>query len=449
MTGPTGTGRHPAVPRLPDSRWLAWLCASRMCFGFIFMAYAGAVPVLMTDWKMSAGEAGLIHTGWHAGYLVSLFAVGFLTDRFGAKRVFLATSWAACGSALLFAVFADGFRSALVLYALAGLCSGGSYTPGLALITQRFQPRRRGAAMGWYLAASSLGYAVSLLLGGALIALDGWRTSFVAAAVGPILGTLIAYRVLRGTRNILAHRHAGAGVLLSLVEVIRNRPAMLAIWSYSFHSWELLGLWAWLPAYISAVATREHGVALAASIGAAISGLTFATNAFGSVLGGRLSDRVGRAAVMLLMTGASLFCSLTFGWLFSLPLWIIAVMAIVYNLTALGDSSVYSTALTELVPARYLGAAYSLRAVLGFGLGALSPAVFGLVFDYFSQVTGQRGTVAWGMAWLVLGVGALPGLYAIFRLRSLMPPPGDRHDSQWGQSAFLPPKPGGDGSRRP
>jgi len=392
-----------------------------MSFGFIFMAYSGSVPVLMRDWQMSAAEAGLIHTGWHAGYLVSLFAVGFLTDRFGAKRTFLATSWAACASAWMFAFFADGFRSALVLYTLTGLCSGGSYTPGLALISQRFQPRRRGAAMGWFLAASSLGYAVALFFGSALIAMEGWRAFFLAAAMGPVIGAVIAHRVLRTTRNILAPRHAGAGVLLSLVEVIRNKPAMLAIWSYAFHSWELLGLWAWLPTYLAAAATRDYGVAAAASIGALLTGLSFATNAIGSVLGGRLSDRLGRTAVMLMMTTTSLACSFAFGWLFSVPLWLLAFVAIAYNLTALGDSSVYSTALTEIVPARYLGAAYSLRAVLGFGLGAVSPTVFGLVLDYFARDGGERGTLAWGTAWMVLGVGALPGLVAIVRLRRTTP----------------------------
>ena len=413
------TGKFQAWGRPGGGWWLARLCASRMCFGFIFMAYAPAVPVLMSDWKMSAAEAGLIHTGWHAGYLVSLFAVGFLTDRFGAKRVFLASSWAACAAALAFAFFANGFRSGLLLYALAGLCSGGSYTPGLALIAQRFQPRRRGAAMGWYLAASSLGYAIALFAGGALLATQGWRAAFIATALGPVIGTLLAFQALRETRNIVAHRHAGAGVLLSLAEVIRNRPAMLAIWSYAFHSWELLGLWAWLPAYLAAsAAARHHGVDAAASIGAAIAGLSFVTNAFGSVLGGRLSDRLGRAAVMFGMTAASLACSLSFGWLYGLPLWFLAGIAIVYNLTALGDSSVYSTALTELVSPRYLGAAYSLRAVLGFGLGAISPAVFGLVLDAASR-GGERGTLAWGLAWFVLGLGAVPGLYAISRLRRI------------------------------
>jgi MFS family permease len=415
-----------------------------MSFGFIFMAYSGAVPVLMVDWQMSAAEAGLIHTGWHAGYLVSLFAVGFLTDRFGAKRTFLAMSWAACASAMIFALFADGFRSALVLYSLTGLCSGGSYTPGLALISQRFSPKRRGAAMGWFLAASSVGYAVSLFFGSALIAFEGWRSFFIAAALGPLLGAALARHVLRDSRNIIAHRHAGAGVLLSLVEVIRNRSAMLAIWSYAFHSWELLGLWAWLPTYLAAAATREHGLAAAASIGAMLSGLSFMTNAVGSVVGGRLSDKLGRTAVMLMMTATSLFCSFTFGWLFSVPLWLLTVVAIAYNLTALGDSSVYSTALTELVPARYLGAAYSLRAVLGFGLGAVSPAVFGLVLDYFARTTGERGTIAWGMAWLVLGLGALPGLVSILRLRRASP-----QLTAAPVSAFLPPGMEEQGKTRP
>ena len=35
---------------------------------------------------MSAADAGLIQSGWHVGYLVSLFGAGLLTDRVGARR---------------------------------------------------------------------------------------------------------------------------------------------------------------------------------------------------------------------------------------------------------------------------------------------------------------------------------------------------------------------------
>ena len=115
---------------MSDGRWIASLCLARTGFALIFVAYSASLGLLKHDWSLSSAQAGLIQSAWHAGYLVSLFAVGFLADRYGAKRTFLAASITACASGLAFALFADGFASALLLHGLAGLCSGGSYTPG-------------------------------------------------------------------------------------------------------------------------------------------------------------------------------------------------------------------------------------------------------------------------------------------------------------------------------
>ncbi len=401
-------------------RWLALLCASRLAFGFIFMAYGAAMPLLMAQWQMSAGQAGLVMSGWHAGYLVSLVAAGLLSSRWGARRTFLTMSWAAAASAWLFALLADSFASALLLYTLAGLCSGGSYTPGLALIAERIRPGKRGAAMGWFLAASSLGYALSLFIGGSAMAVFGWRGAFIVGAVGPTLGLMLAYHVLADTPNLLHEKRQGSA-WQSWRAVVRNKPAMAAIWSYSFHSWELLALWAWLPAFLAAVATAQHGAAAAAAIGAALTGLSFLVNAVGSVAGGRLSDQFGRVRVMRWLSTGSIACSLAFGWLFGAPLWLVTAVALLYNLAALSDSSVYSTALSELVPAQDLGAAYALRSIVGFGLGAISPAVIGAVYDLVRESNGSE-PLAWGLAWMALGLGALPGLAAIRRLRRLAKP---------------------------
>jgi MFS family permease len=51
----------------------------------------------------------MVQSGYHIGFLVSLFSVGFLSDRFGARRIYLLTGLAAVASGLLFACFADGF----------------------------------------------------------------------------------------------------------------------------------------------------------------------------------------------------------------------------------------------------------------------------------------------------------------------------------------------------
>jgi len=119
----------PDTSRNGDASWLAWLCLSRASFALIFTAYSAAIPLLTPEWGMSAGQTGLIQSSWHAGYLVSLFTVGFLADRYGAKRVFLVSSIAASVSAMIFALFAGSFLSGALLYGLTGLFSGGSYTP--------------------------------------------------------------------------------------------------------------------------------------------------------------------------------------------------------------------------------------------------------------------------------------------------------------------------------
>ena len=101
---------------MSDTRWLVLLCVSRVGFSLIFTVYSALLPVLMGAWQMSAADAGLVQSGWHVGYLVSLFAAGLLTDRIGARKTFLLMSGGACVSAALFALFSNGFWSALALY---------------------------------------------------------------------------------------------------------------------------------------------------------------------------------------------------------------------------------------------------------------------------------------------------------------------------------------------
>ena len=115
----------------------------------------------------------------------------------------------------------------------------------------------------------------------------------------------------------------------------------------------------------------------------------------------------------------SLACSFTFGWMISLPLWLLVVVAAIYNITAIADSSVYSTAITELVPPQYLGVAYALRSLLGFGAGVISPWVFGLVIDWARGEPLRSESMAWGLAWTSLGVGAVLGPLMTLKLRAM------------------------------
>ena len=417
---------HTTGPRLlkteiqSDSAWLTGICLSRIFFAFIFTAYSAALPLLKTDWDMSASQAGLVQSAWHAGYLISLFAVGFIADRYGAKKTFLIGSVLAGLSALMFAFFADGFISGLFLYGFTGLCSGASYTPGLTLIAERFAPHERGRAMGWFLAAASLGYGASLLLSGILMPHVGWRGSFIATACGPLVAMLISFWTLRATPNVVhphgnrTHRHPRTARGLAKQA---GHASDLGLCIPRMGTAGVVGVAACLPRGVD----RAEAAAMtmqAAGFGALFTALTYITSMSGSIYGGALSDRWGRTRAILWGACLSLMCSFIFGWMMALPLWLLVTVAAIYNIAAIADSSVYSTALTELVPPHYLGAAYALRSLLGFGAGIISPWVFGLVIDWARGEPLRSETMAWGLAWTSLGVGAALGPLMTFKLRA-------------------------------
>jgi MFS family permease len=349
---------------------------------------------------------------------VSLFAAGLLADRFGARRTFLVMSFAGGLASLAFAAFSDGMRSALLLYSLAGVFAGGSYTPILAIISQRFSPGRRGRAMGWYLAAGSLGYAIALGTSGTITAWGGWRVSLYVAAASAMAGAFYGVWLMRGVRDEPHLAQPTAPALQRMREVLRNRPAMKVMWAYTFHSWELLGVWAWMPAFLAIAAAQGSLDAKAVGLGALLAGLTHLTSMGGSLIGGAWSDARGRTAVMIGMGSISLACGFVFGWLVTAPLWILVAVAMIYMLAGIGDSSTYSTAITEVVPARILGSAYAIRSVMGFGAGIVSPWVFGAVVDA-TRAGGLSENAVWGLAWGVLALGALPGPLVALSLRRM------------------------------
>src|SRR5688572_24903846 len=350
----------------------------------------------------------MVQAGFHLGYLTSLFIVGFIADHFGAKRAYVTTGIAACASPWAFVVFADGFWSAFWLHALTGLCQGGTYTPALALINEHVERARRGRAMGYLIAGSSAGYAICLGVAGLALQFTGWRGALAAVAVLPVISWALGIHVLRGTSNTVHARPAGESLLASLPAVLRNRRGMLSIWGYTFHNWELLGLWAWLPAFLTAVLVF-HGSENPATFALVLAALTYVANIAGSIVGGTMADRWGRTQTILLWSCVSLALSFSIGWVMFIPVVFLVALACLYNFAGIADSSTHSLVLAESVPPHYLGVAYAVRSVIGFGAGVVSPVVFGWALDASGG--------SWGLAWVTLGLGAALGPLATWKLR--------------------------------
>src|SRR5207302_1781560 len=149
----------------------------------------------------------------------------------------------------------------------------------------------------------------------------------------------------------------------------------------------------------------------ASSIGLMLTGLTYVANIAGSIVGGTMADRWGRTQTILLWSCVSLALSFSIGWLIAMPIGLLVALACLYNFAGIADSSTHSTVLAESVPAHYLGVAYAVRSVIGFGAGVVSPVAFGWALDLAGEGVG------WGLAWSMLGLGAALGPIATWKLQ--------------------------------
>ena len=393
----------PAPNSLLRDGWLVQLCIARAFMMFIFMTYAAALPLLRDAWAMSATAAGSISMASQLAYALSLMVFSWLADRIGARRVFMASGIAGAVTAIAFALFARSYVSGLVLSTLVSLAAGGTYTTMIMLFADRYPPERRGAAVGWFIAAGSFGYALSLAVTGLTLPLGGYPLAFLATSAGSVVGIAVAAVALHATPNAVHPRREGTPFGR---EVLRNRETLLLIGGYTAHSWELLGMWAWAPAFMAASFALSGSQALASVQLGAYSAAAF--NVMGLVASssmGRLSDRLGRRTVLIACAGVSTLCSFAWGWMIAWPAALVLIVGAVYSFCALGDSPVLSTAVTETVKPAYLGSALAVRSLLGFGAGAIAPLAFGTIIDLTNP---SRGTATeWGWAFAALGAGGL------------------------------------------
>ncbi len=398
------------------TRGFVALCLGQFLAHQTSLTFSALIPVLTSEWKLSASQAGLILGVFQFGTLGAYVVVGFLLDRIRSKPIMVWSAMLVGVGDLLFALGARDFTSGLAFRLLVGIVFGGLYLPALKQIAETIPPNRRGTATGIYIAIIVIAYAAPLYYVGVLAPRIGWRMTMVGMGAVELLGALvIALQVPSVPLPTVPMRLAPSRYV---GDVLGNRRARRVILAYTGHNWELFGMWGWLtPFMVSMLAARghTHGGALALG-GLLAAGSIGLGGAVGAVAGGRLSDRFGRAEAAILMLGVSLVCSIAFGWLFTAPLALLGGVALLYGIVSLADSPSYSASLMEMVPPHSLGGAFSLQMLTGWGATVLAPPAVGIVLD-LTKAANLSPTAQWGWAFSLLAMGPLAGIAALSSLR--------------------------------
>ena len=242
-------------------------------------------------------KLGLLMTAFLFAYGGSGVVLSFVGDIYGPRRS-LAIGAGLWGVFMLMVGSTSNYLLLLFYRVLLGLAEGPQFALVSKVVKRWFPKHEQARANSIWLVGSPLGSAIGFPLTIALVAAFGWRASFYALAAFNIV--IIVPLVLMFIRDWPPYRSAEARLEETTATNMKSNVSyFLQDWRFwmilIFNSACLLYLWglnAWLPTYLQTV--RHFDLK---SLGVFTS-LPFILMFFGELLGGYISDRTGRRAIV-------------------------------------------------------------------------------------------------------------------------------------------------------
>jgi sugar phosphate permease len=340
---------------------------------------------------------GLLMTSFLLAYGVSGVLLSWVGDTFGPTRS-LAIGAGLWGIFMGLIGAASSYTSILIYRVLLGLAEGPQFALVNKVVKRWFPKNEQGRANSVWMVGSPLGSAIGFPLTIVLVAAFGWRASFYALAILNIL--LIMPMVLALVRDWPPYRQGDAkGDEAAAADLSSSMRLLLTDWRFwmilLFNSACLIYLWglnAWLPTYLQKVRGFDlKSLGLFAS-------LPFILMFFGEILGGFISDRLGRRAIVCFI---GLFGAGALVYLVSLtanPYAAAVILALSAGFWGAALPPLFAMA-AQIIPPSAIASGVGVYNGVGNLVGACSPLLMG-------WITGAAGNFNAGLMVLVLaGIG--------------------------------------------
>ena len=371
--------------------------------GMDYTIYAYALPLILTDLHISIPTAGLVFFLSLQGTFIGSLLVALLADYVGRRGVMM-------GNILLYALSTGAValaQSALFLTLVRFLVNfgvGAEQPVGATYISETWNPKTRGRAMGFMQSGFAIGTLLATLLLALIAARYGWRPLFVIGAIPALL--VVGFRFWlpeskkwteqrdeNRTRKAAGERTTGFP-MGSLFKPDLLRPTIIGTVLLIMGNAAAGGIQAWAPTFLKI----QHNLDISTV------GWLGVVQSLGLLLGynaaGWIADALSRRYSLMIMFALGVVSIIAFGLVNNLVLLGIAFFVVGVSTGGMfGNFIVY---LSEMFPthARATGVGWCMGIGLFFWalvplvLSALAPTGnFGTLFAIFGGVACVIGIV--------------------------------------------------------
>ena len=357
----------------------------------------GVLSLVQDDLGFSDSQAGFLGS---IAVLMS-FAVtipaGYMADRFVRTRV-IAVCLATWGAISALNATVRNYWQFLAVRAALGAGETIDNPASSSLMADYYPVKIRARAYAYQRVAPTLGTAIGLAIAGVVGDILGWRAAFLIVGVP---GSILAFAVWRLREPARGESDTGEAPSGELLDVAARRgfgelwpeikaslrvPSLRALMIGSAISTSALsGFGFWATAFYERHSTLGTGGA-ATRVGAVI----LVGAVAGTVLGGRAADRArGRepgAPMRLAGVTQSISAVIFLPTFLPVPLWVRLPMQIVAVAYVVAAFPALTSMISEVVPGKIRGIAFSVSGFLGALASAASPLLIGAIADRFPIV---------------------------------------------------------------
>ena len=345
------------------------------------------IPLLVADFGISYGQAGLLLTVFFIMYSLFQLPAGVVADWIGKQRL-LAVGLVGMTVGIAVAASATSFETLVIAQAIAGI-SGSTFHPaGLSIISDVETRGDEGKAMGIFGFGGTLGTLSAPLVVGGLAVVVGWRAALLGAVVLGGTMTIAVIYLIRSTRDSPEARPDG-GVSVAervrsaraLVDLLATREiAVLCVLTFAMSMQHRA-----IQTFTTSFVTDDLGVSV--TIGNLAFFTLLAGGSVASLWAGELADRMNRihlGTIAALLTALLVAATLAVDTIATVvPLVLIVGMLLVWfcvmGFVMYASYPVKNALISEEADAAYSGSLFGVIQT-GSSLGSASgPAVFGVL----------------------------------------------------------------------